>query len=879
MNTPDDLSAHMRSVLAAERDLRDLGVVWQMIESSAAISCPDEAASILPTLIQTRERFQRLQSRLIERMAGEYRAELEDDLTAKAQCAIDILVRNLYERTADVGFLATDDGVRSFCAEVGANTNSTGSDETRIAMRQRLCDYQAKYSVYDDILLLGSDGRVLLRLDEAGTLTHSGDPIVAAALQANGCVERHAPSDLAADGQPALLYGHRIVDERSGQAMAVLVLRFRFQDEMQRIFSDVADERHQMALLLLDDQHRVIASDDTAHVPIGARMRAVPAGQVALTTFAGREYLAVRCRTHGYQGYQGPGWEALAMVSLLTAFRQHAGRDEEDPSTVPLDNEELRAIGHEADAINRDLRRVVWNGRLGSGGAGAEALRQGDANRLKAVLAQVNSAGQRTRARVSRATRELYRTALARTRHQATDLARLGADVMDRNLYERANDCRWWALSPALQRSLSEGAAADGDPSRQANDINRVLDHIHRLYTVYSRLAVFDAAGLLRGCSGSADAALQIGQPIDARWLEAVRGLTDPQRYAVSPFEDCSLHDQGPTYVYLAAIRTPGSQALLGGIAIVFAAAREFGTMLREVLADRVGMAAFVDAGGQLLATSHPELAGGALLNFAGEQALVEHEGTHYACARVRCSGYREFKRSDGYDNGASAIVALRLGNAERRRTALGEEVMLAPTLPQRRWSMEVAVFQVGAARYALPAEAVLTALTPKNLVRTPSTRPLAVGLLEVTESERTRLVQVICARRRFGVPYPPRSTDGVVLVLRSPQCPELPAVGLRVDDVLAVISVDRRRLHPAPQGLTQFASWMSGLLDCEVQRLGDEQIRTVLLQLLDPRQICAEILGAVDAPDPWAREDGGPPASLGHPLNRAAAAAATLAA
>jgi chemotaxis signal transduction protein len=874
MNPSDDLSAHMRSVLAAERDLRDLGVVWQMIESSAAISCPDEAASILPTLIQTRERFQRLQSRLIECMAGEYRAELEDDLTAKAQCAIDILVRNLFERTADVGFLATDDGVREFCAQARAHPDPEIGDAARRTMRQRLRDYQAKYSVYDDILLLGGDGRVLLRLDEAAPLTHSRDPIVAAALAASGYVERHAHSDLAADDQPALLYGHRIVDEHSGQALAVLVLRFRFQDEMQRIFSGVADERHQMALLLLDDQQRVIASDDTAHVPIGARMRPVPPGQVALTTFAGREYLAVRCRTHGYQGYQGPGWESLAMVSLLTAFRHHAAQEDDDEGTVPLDNEDLQAIGREADAINRDLRRVVWNGRLGSG----ESLRPGEASRLKAVLAQVNSAGQRTRERVSRATRELYRTALSRTRHQATDLARLGADVMDRNLYERANDCRWWALSPALQRSLAEGAA-DGDRSRQATELNRVLDHIQHLYTVYSRLAVFDAEGILRGCSRSADTAVQIGQPIDARWLEAVRGLTDPQRYAVSPFEDCDLHDHGPTYVYLAAIRAPGSQTLLGGIAIVFSAAREFSAMLQEILANRVGVAAFVDAGGHLLASSHPELAQGALLGFAGEQALVEHEGTHYACARVRCSGYREFKHSDGYDNGVSAIVALRLGNAERRRTALGEEVMLAPTLPLRRWSQEVAVFQVGAARYALPAEAVLTALAPKNLVRTPSAHPLAVGLMEVADGERTRLVQVICARRRFGVPYPPRSTDGVVLVLRSPQCPELPAVGLRVDDVLAVISVDRRRLHPAPQGVTQFASWMSGLLDCEVQRLGDGQARTVLLQLLDPRQICAEILGAVDAPDPWTREDGEQPASIDHPFTRAAGAAATLAA
>jgi hypothetical protein len=116
MSDSEDLVAHMRPVLSAERDLRDLALIWQMIESSAAIGCPDEAGQILSTLTETRRRFDELQSRLIEQMVRENRAELGDDLSARAQCAIDILVRNLYERTADVGFLATDDVVRSFCA-------------------------------------------------------------------------------------------------------------------------------------------------------------------------------------------------------------------------------------------------------------------------------------------------------------------------------------------------------------------------------------------------------------------------------------------------------------------------------------------------------------------------------------------------------------------------------------------------------------------------------------------------------------------------------------------------------------------------------------------------------------------------------------------
>src|SRR5687768_14491767 len=174
----------MRRVQVAERDLCDLSVLWQMIETSAAISCPVEVASLMPTLVETRERFESMRERLVARMVEENRAALGDDLGSRAQCAIDILVRNLYERTADVGFLATDAPVVGFCAADAATRGPL-----RERLRARLHEYQAKYSVYDDVVLLAPDGELLLRLDERGTMARSHDPITAQALAAGAYVE------------------------------------------------------------------------------------------------------------------------------------------------------------------------------------------------------------------------------------------------------------------------------------------------------------------------------------------------------------------------------------------------------------------------------------------------------------------------------------------------------------------------------------------------------------------------------------------------------------------------------------------------------------------------------------------------------------------
>jgi chemotaxis signal transduction protein len=820
----------MRRVQLAERDLCDLSVLWQMIETSAAISCPEEVSSLLPTLANTRERFDEMRTRLVERMVEENRAALGDDLGARAQCAIDILVRNLFERTADVGFLATDGPVTEFCA-ADADTRATQRD----SLLTRLREYQAKYTVYDDIALLAPDGEVLLRLDPTHGLMHSSDPIAAQALAAGAYVEAFGLSDLGSDpAVPCLRYAHRIADAR-GQAVGVLVLRFRFADEMERIFHDVSDAHGQIAIVLLDDNNRVIVSNDEAHVPLGARFSALPVSQVALTSFAGREYLAVCCASQGYQGYPGPRWRALAMVSLLTAFNT-SGEPHSGLAGMQLASGELSAVEHDADAINRELRRVIWNGRLMRG--------HGDEGRLKlkAVLRQVSLAGVRTRRRLEDAIVDLSATSFGRSCGQAQQLARLAADIMDRNLYERANDCRWWALSPPLRREL---AVPDSSGSRSA--INGVLDTINGLYTVYSRLVAFDTHGVIRGASRTQDAEL-VGSRVPDAWLERVRGLQGSQHYAVSEFGPTDLHDNGDTYVYLATVRAEHDERVtVGGVAIVFNAARELSAMLADILGARAGHAAFIDASGRVLAATHPELAGKVRPNGTGAGELLDIDGVMWACASAQAMGYREFKKSDGYDNQIRAVVGLQIGKTERRGLRFSDYELAtagqAQRADKRHEKREMAVFQVGHARYALDSDAVLEVVSGQQVVRAPGAGPLVAGMLPLAGGAAGDgcTVPVVCARRLTGINRPGRATDGVVLLLRRGHGASASVFGLRVDDVLTVIEVLERDLHPVPAGAGGFASNLKGLIDCLASN--GQSTEKVLVQVLDAQRL-AEALG-----------------------------------
>jgi len=828
MTSIDDLLPHIRHVQLADRDMRELSLVWQTIESAAAISCPEEVASILPTLTRTRERFGALQQRLIESLASESRAELGDELAAKASCSIDILIRNLFERTADVGFLATDDPIRAFCL-----ADADERDATRAALRDRLAAYQAKYSVYEDVVVVAPDGSVLVRLDDSGSIDRSHDPIIAAAQQGDGFRERFGASDLGSQTSPSLLYAHRI--QEGGKTIGVLVLVFRFFDEMHRIFASMISEGAQFTLMLIDDAQRVITSSDEAHVPRNTLLPRVDRNEVVVTTFAGRDYLAVCSATRGYQGYMGPAWRAQAMVPLLTAFRPRV--DDGTHANLPLDNEELAAIQGDADEINRELRRVVWNGRLMARSG------QGDQLRLKAVLNQVNQAGSRTRERVALAIRDLYRTSLARARHQASDLARLASDIMDRNLYERANDCRWWALSPAIAAQLD---SPPSDASRRATDA--ALDVLNDLYTVYGRLVAFDASGTVRGMSRAGSVPANAGTRVAPEWIESIRGLADTQRYAVTPFQSTPFHDAGETYTYLAAIRHPHHGGLLGGIGVIFNSASEFGAMVRDVIGDRHGFAAFVDGSGRVVASTHPELSTGALLKFAGEGAVVEHQGSNYACARVRATGYREFKNGDGYDNGVHAVVGLRLGRTDRRQRTLSDEALQVPPPAVRDSLLELGVFQVGPARYAIAADQVIRAVANRGIVRAPTAISLSAGLLEVDLDDGPQLIHVLCARKLFGVEHPPRASDGVVLVLRSGTQPGGAAFGLRVDDVLAVLEIRQQQVHDAPMSARGARGFVRGIVDCALQVPPGTPPRKALVQVIDAQALIESAIGSVRA-------------------------------
>lgn len=730
----DTFLPYMRDVFRCEQSLHELNLMWRMIESSAKMNCPVEAKSILPTMAATRDGFNRLEKELVTSLVNEKVANVLEAIGTKAQYVIDIVVRNLYERTADVGFLATD---RELCTFVA------GLHNHQDAIRYRLRAYRSKYSVYEEIMLLDTFGNVLVQIDENTPVEGSIDPLIAQTLACDTFVETFRATDLQPGKSQALIYSRRMLHPDTGAVVGVLCLCFGFEEELAGIFRTHRDPGERSNMLLLDGENRVISSADASWIPPGAIVPVNTGANPRLMVYGGREYLVRTFVSDGYQGYGGPrGWKGQVMIPVELAFSGEVRH-----TLATLDPTVAAGVLSHASTFSPPLfeimtatetiRRVVWNGQVISAG------QRGELQRLKTILEQISETGTRSNELFSRSIRDLYETVLESSLRNSEFVSHLMVDLLDRNLYERANDCRWWAVTPELRVALAEKGTL-GNMVRRITDI---LTYINKLYTVYARIFVYDTQGIILASThatpGPSPTDSVIGLRLNANTLEHVLALRSEQDYHVTPFEATPLNGNVPTYIYHAAIRDPDDETrVVGGIGIVFDAAGEFSDMLQSGLTNKADVTAFyIDRNALIISSTDPTRSVGSTLDVAanvrqlknGETAssILVHDGQYAVMGCTASHGYREFKVSDDYRDDVLAVVFTRVGQVRSRdtyaHTTTAAPIENTTTTGNRR---EYATFYADGALFAIAAENVVEALPAAQLSRMSGGHRGCIGML-----------------------------------------------------------------------------------------------------------------------------------------------------
>ncbi|MDP3408981.1 chemotaxis protein CheW [Bosea sp. (in: a-proteobacteria)] len=750
----------------------------------------------------TRSAFEALTASLLGHLAKETRDKAMADLRIKAQNAIDVLVRNLFERTADIGFLAADTDIREML-------EAPVSSEARAAIEARFRDYVAKYSVYSDIVLVDREGAIRARLAPHAA-QEARHPVIDEALGSTGAyVEHYGVLDFVSDAQ-SLVYAWR-VEDTAKRPLGVLVLVFRLADEMAGIFRKLLPEQDWTVLGCVSPGGDVIAGSCPIQLPAGLKLSsAALQGAEPVIRLGGRQYLAMACRTSGYQGYMGPGWMGLGLIPLDAAFDQNDGELAQSigedllaavTSQAGLFSDELRHVSRQAAAIQGDLNRSVWNGSIRQAGSTAA-----NAAFSKILLWEISSAGRKTQSVCDASIGDLHRTVVAAIMEKCRSRAAFAIDVMDRNLYERANDCRWWALNASLARVL---AAPSPEGRRLCGEI---LATINALYTVYSNLILFDAQGVVVAVSQPAQAHL-VGERLDAEWVGRTLALRSGQHYAVSAFEPTPLYDDASTLIYTAAVQAPSGGRALGGIAIVFDSTPQFAAILADSLpTDEEGaampgaFAVIVGSDGRVMASSDPRFAIGsdnplpvepASLERDGDLACIRSfEGKHMAVGAALSKGYREYKTSDGHRADVVALCAVPLGDvatASAARPAQGSRAAgaLAAHKPADGVeAFEVASFHIGRHWLGVRARDVVEAVDIVGLK--PSARKAGDGLLAGYKLHEGQPVPVLRLARLLGIPDASSDEQQIVVVRAAGR-----TLGLIVDALGLIPEIAASELQP----------------------------------------------------------------------------------
>ncbi len=797
------LIRHMSGVEEYRETLQNLQSVWDNLSLLGQLSGTGGDMN------GTRADFQRLSGNLLDNLGRETLRKTVQEMKSKAQVAVDIMIRNLFERTADIGFLATDEDIRQYLAGLAAGTADMSE---RARLEERFREYVRKYSVYSDIILLDTDGHVVARLDAGNPVERSRDPLIAEALTTQQAyVETFRPTDLQTEEASPLIYSYRVTDANE-VALGVLCLCFRFRDETDGIFANLSGPDDWSVIALLDQDGRVIASSDGWHLPVGAVVACVLERDWAVCRFAGRHYLATTRPTQGYQGYVGPGWRGHVMVPLEHAFERTDGgsldRIDADilhgvMASSALFDSALQAIPAEADKIQRVLNRSVWNGNVRHR-ADNKSLNPAFS---KVLLWEISNTGLKTKDVFERSIGNLHETVVSAILQNSRFLASLAIDIMDRNLYERANDCRWWALTSAFREHLTAGGGGG-----RAEAIAAILAYINGLYTVYENLLVFDRHGRVIAVSNS-DYGDLAGQVLQEDWVRQTLNPRDSQSYTVSGFNATPLYRNRATYIYAAAVRSPDGRQTVGGIGIVFDSEPQFAAMLRDALPrDEHGetvpssFGVIAQDNRRIVASTRPDLAPGTELDIPdeyleasdGHSGIIIHQGHYYAVGVCPSRGYREYKgATDAYRNNVSAFIFVPLGKVVARQAGAAE-TPTRPTLASTARDsdgegVEIATFHVAGQWLGVYSDSVIEAVEARGVTSVPGARRNLFGYAMF----RDQVMPVINLAVLLGVEAPlsrAAMAGKQIVVLKDAREDEF--IGLLVDQLGEIPEVPLERIE-----------------------------------------------------------------------------------
>jgi len=366
-------------------------------------------------------------------------------------------------------------------------------------------------------------------------------------------------------------------------------------------------------------------------------------------------------------GSEAPPQDAPAKP-LSTAFGSSRASDMATPEHIAQLTQQLSTlltdtVEHIA-GLNREARILALNAEIESARAGDAGVAFGVVAKAMSQLSEKTGDSAKELAHGSRGLiREMQQvTDVLQTKmrgERLSDLALTNIDLVDRNLYERSCDVRWWATDGSVVAAL----ASPTDENRRF--ASQRLGVILNAYTVYFDLVLCDLTGKVVANGRPAQHAVTGMMQDQAPWFQAAMKTRSGDEFGFQSVHRSPLVNHQRSLVYSCGVRAKGESQgeLLGVLGIVFN-----WDSLGQTILDRMplspnekqrAIACFVDAEGNVLA----DFPAGSLRDtfdsslFEGLRQGQKGYGIHHFCGREYCAGFASSPGFETYATGWSSLV------------------------------------------------------------------------------------------------------------------------------------------------------------------------------------------------------------------------------